>query len=515
MLSSLRRLMDQSTDELTRLQRVVRYFVELTRYCWRQLLEDRAEEMAAALTYRTIFGLIPLLVLGLVMFRAFGGFQEVQEKIQPPLFRLFGVPEVTYAEQGAPQEETLSLEEQQPPPPDALPPDAQPPDAQPPDAQPPDAQPPDAQPPDAQQEDAALQQSRADARVRANIRQTLIDLSDKVSRINFTSIGVAGVLLFIYAALALAIAVEQDFNIIVKSPRGRPWHLRIPIYWSMITLGIGLLALSLYLSSQIVNWARQFEVFGPVIGVLGAAMAFLSSWTLLFLIYLLIPNAAVKPRPALIGSFVAAALWELGKLGFQVYVRRALPYSALYGSLGLIPLFLFWIYISWLVTLFGLELTYALQTVRSRRQLEEATRQEAQEVADARWLIPLMAVVTQRFAQGQASSVSELSRQTALPLRAVHQLSQCLQREGLLHSLESASDGEPRYTLAMPPEQIPLRRLIEVGQTLAAGRHPAGRMPAQHVLDRLDAAVHQAASELTLAHLMNASDQETTKETTK
>ncbi|HEX7008920.1 MAG TPA: YhjD/YihY/BrkB family envelope integrity protein [Phycisphaeraceae bacterium] len=485
MLSSLRRLMDQSTDELTQLQRWVRYFVELTHYCWRQLLEDRAEEMAAALTYRTIFGLIPLLVLGLVMFRAFGGFQEVQEKIQPALFRLFGVPEVTYVEQGAPQEET--------PPPEAQPP------------------PPEAQSSDMPQGNAALQQSQADARVRANIRQTLVDLSDKVSRINFTSIGVAGVLLFIYAALALAIAVEQDFNIIVKSPRGRPWHLRIPIYWSMITLGIGLLALSLYLSSQIVNWARQFEVFGPVIGVLGAAMAFLSSWTLLFLIYLLIPNAAVKPRPALIGSFVAAALWELGKLGFQVYVRRALPYSALYGSLGLIPLFLFWIYISWLVTLFGLELTYALQTVRSRRQLEETTRQEAQEVADARWLIPLMAVVTQRFAQGQASSVSELSRQTALPLRIVHQLSQCLQGEGLLHSLESASDGEPRYTLAMPPEQIPLRRLIEVGQTLAAGKHATGRMPAQDVLDRLDAAVHQAASELTLAHLMNASDKETTK----
>ena len=77
-----------------------------------------------------------------------------------------------------------------------------------------------------------------------------------------------------------------------------------------------------------------------------------------------------RSRAAVVGSLVGALLWEAAKLGFQIYVVTAVPYSAIYGSLGLIPLFLFWIYVTWLIVLFGLILTYTLQTLGGRRPHE-------------------------------------------------------------------------------------------------------------------------------------------------
>src|SRR5690606_40727571 len=67
----LRRLVRQPVDELTRAQRMLRFWVDLGRYGWRQLAKDRATEMAASLTFRTIFSMIPVVVLSMLVFRAF------------------------------------------------------------------------------------------------------------------------------------------------------------------------------------------------------------------------------------------------------------------------------------------------------------------------------------------------------------------------------------------------------------------------------------------------------------
>src|SRR5690606_26674298 len=88
---------------------------------------------------------------------------------------------------------------------------------------------------------ASAEQTKDKQQVRGAIQKAISDLIGDLATLNFTSIGVVGVLVFIYAAMTLALAVEYDFNIIFKRPTGRPWHLRVPVYWSMLTLGSGLL----------------------------------------------------------------------------------------------------------------------------------------------------------------------------------------------------------------------------------------------------------------------------------
>ena len=72
-------------EKLTRGQHQVRYAWDLAVHCWRQLSRHRAAGMAAELTYRTIFSLIPVVVLGLVMFRVVGGLEEVKQKVESQL----------------------------------------------------------------------------------------------------------------------------------------------------------------------------------------------------------------------------------------------------------------------------------------------------------------------------------------------------------------------------------------------------------------------------------------------
>ena len=496
-LSWAARVVREPLTELTRTQRSIRYGVDLFRHCGRQLLEDRAEEMAAALTFRTVFSLVPLFVLGLIIFRVFGGFDAASSNLEDSLYRLFvyfDVAEVSddYGGRAA----TPPVEDMTEP--DTL-------------------------------EEAIEQKKAAQAaaegeiggeaaaqvvaeekqnreRVRLSIRNVLNNAIASFYALDFSKIGIGGLAVFLYATLALAFSVEYDFNIIFKAPTGRPWHLRLPIYWSMITLGIAMLALTFWLTGEIQD--RVTQVIGPVWGSLNFVFAFLTSWLLLFLLYWLMPNAAVRIRPALIGAAVAAGLWEAGKIGFQSYVNHALPYAAFYGTVGLIPLFLFWIYLSWLIVLFGLELTYALQMMRGRRRLMrvQAMYDEVHPVIDPQWALPVIATVGEGFERGDAVSVEDVSERLTMPVAAARKLCEHLQSRGLLHRLVCDDEEDPGYVLAMPPDRLDLSRVLKAGEELT-GLHNARRdAPGVAALRRLRAAEHEAAGGQTLADLLRNGD---------
>lgn len=500
LLQQLRQVLTQPYQELSRAQKTLRYLFDLVRHCLKQLQQDRAEEMAAALTYRTIFGLIPLFVLGLILFRAFGGFEEMQQKLQPAMFSFFGVPEADYdADQPDETQPTLienvDLEEEI----------AQKQRLQQLDLQTqaqPLTQAAATQPLTTEQQQLQREQQEEDQQVRASIRKALSDLIAKVYMLDFATIGIAGVLLFIYAAIALAVSMEHDFNIIFKSPRGRPWHMRIAVYWAMVTLGSGLLALSLYLSNQVVNWVEDFEALGPLVGILGRFAALLASWLMLFLLYVLMPNTRVNVKPALIGSFIAALLWESGKVGFQAYVNNTEPYKTVYGSLGLIPLFLFWIYISWFITLFGLAFTYALQTMRGRQLQLEENAQTRDLMLDPRWLIPVMAIVGEAFDKGDAITASRIANQAHLPTSAVAKLGEKLESKGLLRRVLNGNGSEASYTLAKPPHRIAVADLLATVETMSLNERTIGDVPGHDLIDSLNNAQRQAADNLTLANLI-------------
>ncbi|TWU47114.1 YhjD/YihY/BrkB family envelope integrity protein [Rubripirellula reticaptiva] len=489
-----------SPDELSPRQHRIRRGWDLTSHCWRQLQRHRAEGMAAELTYRTIFSLIPVVVLGLVMFRIVGGLDEVQGQVENQLYSFFGVPKIPGSGDNdvlvlrhKPTEEleealepmigkqiigdvgneidpilginidideAISLAERE-----------------------------------AQNKEEVREESVRQAR--ASIRRTLTELTAKVASIDFKSIGVFGLLLFVYAAVALANATEHLFNQIYDAPSKRPIHIRLAIHWSIITLGSGLLAMSLYMSGQVVEWFSQIGAGSDFRLVLIHLLSMMASWVLLFLLYALMPNTSVSVRAAVIGSLVGSLLWEFAKFGFQIYVAKAVPYTGIYGSIGLIPLFLFWIYITWLIVLFGLILTYTLQTMGAPTENRTSWDDIELPPGDPDWMLPIMSEIGTSFEAGATLDNQELADRIGLSGRIVHQMTDQLVEAGLLRLVAGGPGQSDSLTLSRPASKIEVTEILELAHHI----RPTSDHPAWQSLARLKTAEREAARGTTLADL--------------
>ena len=482
-------------EELTRFQHRVRYGWEIGVHGGRQLYRLRAEGMAAELTYRTIFALIPIVVLGLVLFRVVGGLEEVRGQVEEQLYSFFGVPEIP-AEYVPPTESPADAESpaaaESPPEPAGDGTDSVADQSTLDETAADNAGEPPVTAPNDGGTDPSASEADAKEEARASIRRALRDVTSKVASLDFRSIGFVGLILFIYAAIALADSVEDLFNRIFDAPNVRPIHIRFAIHWSVITLGSGLLALSLYMSSQVIDWFGEIGAHSSLTLILRHILSIAASWVLLFLLYALMPNTHVSLRSAVIGAVVAAVLWEAAKFGFQIYVATAVPYSALYGSLGLIPLFLFWIYVTWWIVLFGIILTYTLQTLRGRHPARE---EEELLPGDPDWMLPIMTEVAREFRRGESIEVQELADRLGLTGGVVREMAAHLVGANLLRRVEATMESNAGLALARPAETITVREILK----LAMQSRPNHDHPAWNLLHILKEAELETAADRTLA----------------
>jgi membrane protein len=205
-------------------------------------------------------------------------------------------------------------------------------------------------------------------------------------------------------------------------------------------------------------------------------------------------------RPAMIGAMVSALAWEGMKAALRWYIENAVisqTNSALYGSLALIPLLLFWVYVTWLVVLAGLEVTHILQTLpagRIGRSPFSAARGGGGRTTRDPWLvIPVMSAVAEAFEQGRPVSVDQIAERLDAPIKPIDRLVDELTRRGLLHQLPSDA-GPAGLTLALPPNKIRIADLID---TTRATTEDAP-LPGHTLLQQLAEAQNKALADATL-----------------
>ena len=180
-----------------------------------------------------------------------------------------------------------------------------------------------------------------------------------------TAIGVIGIAA---TGVLLLVTVEDQLNLIWRVTAPRPWGKRVLAYWTLITLGPLLVGLSLSLSTYFEIAARRAgfsqEAFqwlesGWLHGIARSVPAVLE-FVALTLLYWLIPNGEVRGRDAALGALVATAAIEILKIGFTIYIGAMSYYQTVYGALAAIPIFLLWMYISWMAVLVGAEVAAAV-----------------------------------------------------------------------------------------------------------------------------------------------------------
>lgn len=372
---------------------------------FRRLRENRASQMAAALAFRTIFGLVPVLVIAILIFRAFGGAEIFGNLVEQIL-------EAVNLESVRSPDETLTLAEW--------------------------------------------------------CRQFVSSVDGQISG---KAIGVIGMLVLSWAAISLITTIERSFNTICQSPENRPLGRRIPLYWTMVTIGPILLYLSFHFRTQFMRLVSETSLVTPFARTIGLVTSFLSVWLLLVTLYVLVPHARMRLRATALGALIAAILWTGATNLFGWYIawsfsKESSAFTILYSSLGLVPLFLMWIYFLWVVVLYGLEIAHTVQVVGKRLGAGLSVRTEPPVVIDPAAIVVLMKAASNAFAKGGSVRADDLVEVVNAPPATIDAMLAALASHGFLHKIDG--DDDPHYSVARPPSAISTNELLDVALSLSA-----------------------------------------------
>jgi membrane protein len=182
------------------------------------------------------------------------------------------------------------------------------------------------------------------------VQNAIQSFADNASKLTGISI-----LVMLFSALSMMISIEDRLNQIWRVHKARGWGSRLLLYWAALTLGpilvVGGIAVTSYVTALplLQGAATQINGIGhSLFSVLPFTVTFFTLW----LLYAVVPNCKVSQRDAVIGATLGAVLFEIVRWGFTLFVRHAQTYQQIYGAaLAAIPIFLLWIYLSWVIVI--------------------------------------------------------------------------------------------------------------------------------------------------------------------
>ena len=255
-------------------------------YALRRFLVDGCPQSAAALTYMSLFAIVPMLTLMYSMFSLVPAFQELGGQVEEFIFSKF------------------------------LPSSGQ------------------------------------------EITQYLSEFSNQARKLS-----VAGVAIILVTALLMLSNIEKTFNHIWATTGGRKGLAGFLVYWAILSLGPLLLAVGMIMSTYLMSLrlvVAEVDSLG-VVALLFSYLPWLLTWLAFTLLYVAVPNCKVRVVYALFGGLITTLLFETAKALFGQLVANSI-YTNVYGAFAVIPLFLIWIYLLWVLILFGAELVRSLET---------------------------------------------------------------------------------------------------------------------------------------------------------
>lgn len=177
-----------------------------------------------------------------------------------------------------------------------------------------------------------------------------------------------GSLALIVTSVMLFRTIDEAFNDIWQVESRRPLRQRMLVYWALLSLGPILVGASLWALSVVAR--ESMGLVGDMPAIADISLSFLPlllTGTGFSALFLTVPNRHVRWKDALIGGFCTAVILEILRVGIAYYLSRFPSYTVIYGAFATIPIFLLWVYLSWLVILLGATITALLPALRQRR----------------------------------------------------------------------------------------------------------------------------------------------------
>nr|WP_129734646.1 YihY/virulence factor BrkB family protein [Parabacteroides goldsteinii] len=232
-------------------------------------------------------------------------------------------------------------------------------------------------------------------------------------------IGVGLILLF-YTVINLISSIEDTFNDIWQIQKSRPWHRKISDYLALFLILPVLMTassgLSIFMSTLQNSFLSSYVFFTPLVEFFLNIAPFIITIMVFTALYVSLPNTKVKFVNGLVAGILAGSAFQFFQFIYisgQIWVNK---YNAIYGSFAALPLLLLWLQLSWLICLFGAELSYASQNVK-KFSFERDSKNISRRYKDFLTLL-IASLIVKRFVKGERPyTADELSDDYRIPIR--------------------------------------------------------------------------------------------------
>lgn len=289
--------------------------------------------------------------------------------------------------------------------------------------------------------------------LRDQILSYLTLFTDNVSALNTLSVAV-----LFFTAVALLNTIESALNAVWRVTSNLSLINKLTNFWAVMTLGPLLLSISFI-------WYAKFNVLAKdapwiqsnLFPVMDFLVPLTATWVALSLLYYKLPSARVRFGEAALGGLFAAILFELSKRLFAQYISLSTTYSAIYGVLTSIPIFLFWLYVVWLVVLLGAEIAYHAGNFSLLRGISRYAT-DIGDVGAILGLRVLHTIATNFYAGKPPPSESDLALESGCDPVRLKSCLDILTAGGLLTAPDPVTHGR---MLVLDPEKITINTVFE------------------------------------------------------
>lgn len=286
-----------------------------------------------------------------------------------------------------------------------------------------------------------------------------------IDNVNVGVLGSVGLALLLYTAVSLVQKLEEAFNHIWHVAEPRAMGERFSRYLSVLLVGPILVFAAVGITATVMNLrlvqsVLAMQPFGELAFFAGKVMPYLLVIAAFTFLYMFVPNTRVRLRTALLGGIVGGILWQSAGWAFALFVAAAGTYSAIYSSFAILVLFMIWLYLSWLILLFGASVAFYAQ--HREYVLAAGGEPRLSNRMRERLALAIMTLIAEHYRRGTGGWTSErLSQVLQVPRHAVQTVLNALRSAGFLAPIQQE-----------PPAYMPARdlRTVSVAQLLEAVR---------------------------------------------
>ncbi|WP_432735801.1 YihY/virulence factor BrkB family protein [Maridesulfovibrio sp. FT414] len=301
-------------------------------------------------------------------------------------------------------------------------------------------------------------------KVSAGREDVVVKILEYVDNTNVQTLGWVGIATLLFTVLSTVGTIEKAFNVIWKVTHGRTFWRKFTDFFSVIFI----CPVAVIVATSVSISIRRQTLLHSLEGIYGvsALETFVMKlaplvliWLAFTFIYAFMPNTRVRVGSAFAGGVVAGTIWHMAQWAYINWQIGVTKYNAIYGSFAQLPLFLLWLYFSWIIVLLGSEISYAVQNVmlyRQQRFMPDAGIEDKQKFS-----LLALSLMALRFDRAEPPyDLDELAGEIGVPVNFIDPLLDKFVDAGIL--LRAVDSDHEFYSFALSPRHVSILRVLSI-----------------------------------------------------